>query len=297
MKTGKRILAARCTMIGACSALAAASTDAAAPVEGKAPILVFVLTGQSNSLGTTADPNERDISPGIDPRDAAVPFFWRNRSTRAGDGEAALYGDSGGRILTLQAQQGEGANPQFWGPEIGFGRRLVEAGVTNVLLVKASRGGGGNGFWVKGSPNDHMYRHTVETVAAALAALPSNTAFRIEALLYVQGESDNDAEAAATGERLQLLLRNLRADLPHAEEMRAIVGGIAAPGPRRDIVRTKQAALATTDASFQYVDTLDLQAHLYDNLHFNKAAKLEIGRRMAEAWLNWVPVRVAAGRE
>jgi hypothetical protein len=34
------------------------------------------------------------------------------------------------------------------------------------------------------------------------------------------------------------------------------------------------------------VDTLDLTGQLYDNLHFNKRAKLEIGRRLADAWLD-----------
>jgi hypothetical protein len=250
------------------------------------PLTVFVVTGQSNSLGTTADPGETDPSPGGDPRDAHVPFFWCNRSTRAGDGPAVLIGDSGGRILTLQAQQGEGANPLFWGPEIGFGRRLAQAGQTDLMIIKASRGGGGNGFWMKGSPNDHMYRHVVETVHRAVGALPESTAFRVAALLYVQGESDNAAEAAASGERLRLLAANLRRDLPRAGEMRVLIGGIAAPGANRDIVRSQQSALPALDPTFRYVDTLDLTGQLYDNLHFNKRAKLEIGRRLADAWLD-----------
>ena len=41
---------------------------------------LYVLTGQSNSLGTTAG-GEADVSPGIDPADAQVKFFWSNRAT------------------------------------------------------------------------------------------------------------------------------------------------------------------------------------------------------------------------
>ena len=245
-------------------------------------VRIFVLTGQSNSLGTTADPGEKDISPGEDALDDGVPFFWSNRSTRTGDGPSVLYGDSGGKIVGLRAQQGELNNPSFWGPEIGFGRRLAAAGVTNILIVKASRGGGGNSFWLK---NGEMYRHIVETVRQTVSALPQGTDFDIAALLYVQGESDSESEAKASGDRLRLLARNLRTDLPNATNMQVLTGGIAAAGHNRDIVRDRQSGLPATDPTFRYINTLDLQSQLYDQLHFNKSAKLKLGCRMADAWL------------
>lgn len=271
-----------CPVAGAADA--AATNRQAALVIAKR-VKVFVLTGQSNSLGTTADPGEKDVSPGENPLDAGIPFFWSNRSTRAGDGPAILYGDSAGKIVSLRAQQGEGENPQFWGPEIGFGRRLSAAGVTDILIVKASRGGGGNGFWLKGSRNDQMYRHVVATVGQALSALPKGTDSEIAALLYVQGESDSESEAEASGKRLRLLAQSLRADLPHAERMKVLVGGIAAAGANDDLVRAQQSELPAIDPTFRYIDTLDLRPQLYDGLHFNKSAKLEIGRRLADAWL------------
>jgi hypothetical protein len=250
-------------------------------------IKIFVVTGQSNSLGTTADPNETDITPGADPRDAGIPFFWANRSTRAGDGPAVMIGSSEGKIKTLQAQQGEGVSKLFWGPEIGYGRRLAAAGMTRFVIVKASRGGGGNGFWLKGSLNDHMYRHVIDTVTQAVAALPKGSEFEIAALLYVQGESDNADEAAASGERLRRLADNLSRDLPHAGQMKVLIGGIAAANTNRDTVRAGQSALPAADPRFAYIDTVDLRPALYDNLHFNKTAKLEIGKRLAEEWLKW----------
>ncbi len=245
-------------------------------------VRVFVLTGQSNSLGPTANTGEKDALPGEDALDAGVPFFWSNRSTRAGDGPSVLYGDSGGMIVSLRAQQGEGEHPSFWGPEIGFGRCLAAAGVTDILIVKASRGGGGNGHWLQ---NGEMYRHVVETVRQAVSALPQGTDFDIAALLYIQGESDSESEARASGERLRLLAQNLRKDLPNAGNMKVLIGGIAAAGHKRDIVREQQSGLPAIDPTFRYINTLDLQHWLYDQLHFNKSAKLEIGRRMADAWL------------
>ena len=245
-------------------------------------VKVFVLTGQSNSLGTSADPAEPDISPGESLMDSKIAFFWRNRSTRSGDGPSVLYGESGGKICGLRAQQGEGANPLFWGPEIGFGRRLAAAGETNVLIIKASRGGGGNSYWLK---QGEMYGHVVETVRQALSALPQGVAFDIVALLYIQGESDSVAEAEVSGERLRLLVQNLRKDLPNAEHLKVLIGGIATPGAKQDTVRRQQSELARSDPAFHYIDTLDLSSQTYDGVHFNKSAKLQIGRRMADAWL------------
>ncbi len=247
-------------------------------------IRMYVLTGQSNALGTTADPGEAETAPPPHPADAALRFSWSNRSTRAGDGPATLIGDSGGRFLALQAQQGEGRNTSFWGPEIGFARALFEAGERDFVVVKAARGGGGNGYWAKGSADDHMYRHVVRTVEQAVAALPAGTGFEVAALLYLQGESDSAAEARAAGKRLSALARNLRRELPQAKSMRVLVGGIAADGGHRDRVRVSQEEAAAADPLMTYFSNLDLQGQLYDGLHFDRQAKLELGRRFAQAW-------------
>lgn len=69
--------------------------------------------------------------------------------------------------------------------------------------------------------------------------------------------------------------------------MKVLVGGIADAGPNRDIVRAWQSGLPMTDPAFRCVETLDLRPQLYDQLHFNKNAKLELGRRMADTWLSW----------
>jgi hypothetical protein len=264
------------------------SQDDVSPLKANGQhVKIFLLTGQSNSLGTTADKKEPDITPGKDALDAQIPFFWANCLSRNSDGTVKLYDDSGGKIFTLRSQKGDGANPLFWGPEIGFSRHLAANGVKDFLFVKASRGGGGNSFWLKGSRDDHMYRHVVETVQQAIQALPQGVTFEIAALLYIQGESDSPAEAAASGERLKTLVENLRKDLPNAAAMKVIIGGIASGGEKSDVVRAQQSALAKNDPTFHYIDTLDLRGQRYDNLHFCKGAKLEIGQRMAKAWLEW----------
>ena len=145
---------------------------------------LFLLTGQSNSLGTT-NGGEVDPSPGSDPADGQVEFFWHNRV----DATTSL-GDSGGLFTDLQEQQG-GVYPgsaTHWGPEINFARTLYRGGVRNFGVIKASRGGGGNTFWSKGSADDHMYQHVVDTVTVATSALTAGGhTFEIAGLLYLQG--------------------------------------------------------------------------------------------------------------
>lgn len=241
---------------------------------------VFVLTGQSNSLGTT-NGSETDVSPGTDPADARVRFFWHNVASAT-----QSIGDSGGSFTTLQAQQG-GYYPgsaTHWGPEIGFARTLIRAGAGNIAIVKASRGGGGNTNWSK-SAGGHMYAHVVNTVTAAAGALTTaGHTFEIAGLLYLQGESDSAAEADIAGTRLQELVDNLRADLPNATGLKAVAGGIAAAGTSRDVVRARQQAAADASGSIDFFPNLDLQAQVTDGLHFNKAAKLRIGERFAQAF-------------
>ncbi len=243
---------------------------------------IFLLTGQSNSLGTT-NGTEPDVTPGSDPADSLVRFFWHN----VADASTSL-GTSNGAFTTLQAQQG-GHYPgsaTHWGPEIDFARTLVRAGVENIAIIKASRGGGGNTHWSKAA-GGHMYSHLVATVTAATQSLTAaGDTYEIAGLLYLQGESDSAAEAAIAGTRFKELVDNLRADLPHAVSMRAVIGGIAAAGNARDTVRQNQAAIADATPYIDHFPNLDLQASVTDGLHFNRDAKLHIGRRFAMAFFS-----------
>lgn len=245
---------------------------------------IFILTGQSNSLGTTGG-GEEDASPGSDPADAQVRFFWHNRA----DAEQTL-GDSGGKFTDLQEQQGGtyAGDATHWGPEIGFGRTLIQNGVGSFAIVKSSRGGGGNGLWSK-EGDGHMYQQVVATVCAAAEVMTqSGDTFEIAALLYLQGESDSPEEAAFAGQRLKTLAENLRRDLPEAGKMIVVCGGIAAAGESRDLVRKNQAEAAATDDTIVYFDNRDLTDHLCDQLHFDKVGKLLVGERFARAYLEFV---------
>ncbi len=253
-----------------------------APIPAPAAhVRLLVLTGQSNSLGTTAG-GEGDPSPGFDASDRRIRFFWHNVANAT-----TTIGTSDGGVTNLVEQQGNFFYPgsaTHWGPEMGCARALFRAGARDFGIIKASRGGGGNTHWSK-AHGGHMYTHVTATVHQATADLSaSGHTFEIVGFMYLQGESDSGGEAAVSGARLDMLIDNLRSDLPSAASMHAVIGGIAAAGTNRDIVRAQQAALAAGDATISYFDTTDLRGGLYDNLHYDKAAKLTVGKRYAEAF-------------
>lgn len=260
---------------------------------------VYILTGQSNALGTTAA-GDSQPAPGTHEADRQTAFWWSNVSSTNRAYPPALHGDSGGRISTLQPQQGDGgANPTFWGPEFGFARRLFDRGARQTLIIKACRGGGSNSLWDKAAfettaDSGHMWGHLRDTVTAALAAVTATPgdSFRIRGFLYLQGESNTAADAAAADRRLGELVASLTAHVEAAHPgttagMTVVVGEIAASRSTAARVATTQAhrRLAEASEAVTFVPTADLPLKR-DGIHFGGEAKLEIGRRMAEALLD-----------
>ncbi len=257
------------------------------PVAGASRHLkVYVLTGQSNSLGTDSG-TEVDKLPGTDPADALVPFWWHNVT---GDiygisaSPGLSVGDCGGFWRSLRAQFGNNAYSNVgnaWGPEINFARSLWHAGQTNFVIIKASRGGGGNSFWCKTNADNHMYVHLTNTVGKACARLVADGhTFEVAGLLYLQGESDSAAEQAIAGQRFKLLVDNLRADLQSATGMKGYMLGNLTTAT----TRAQQEAIAAANPSYLfYGDSMDLTDEwVSDNVHMNKKAKLVTGARFAQ---------------
>ncbi len=250
---------------------------------------VYVLTGQSNSLGYTN--TQTNSSPGFDPADGSVRFWWENWSNAV-----TKLGDCTNTLTSLMVQQGGApslnsyANNSHWGPEIGFGRMLYKAGERDFMVVKCSRNGGGNSYWDKFGADPHMYKNLSNAVCSAVTALESEGhTFEIAGLLYLQGEGNtNNTEANDAGNRFNALLTNLQSDLPHATRMRGYIAGIA---------KSPQNTLATTLRRFDEIygarapeivlfDDLDLADEVSppdDNVHFIRSAKLCIGARFADA--------------
>ena len=271
---------------------------AIAPVISAHDIDVYIITGQSNSLGTTGlEGGAPNYEPGTDSSDGSTNLFWSNVSAANTGFPPVLYGDSGGSITTLQMQQGDGgANPHFWGPEFGLSRALAKnSRGNNVLIIKASRGGGGNGLWDKdaleaNNNSGHMWGHLVETVDAALGQINAGTNFKVKGLIYMQGESNNSGQAAIADTRLAALADNLRSHINtnhnnSATKMYTVAAEIAASSSigNRTLTTSLQRGLANTNSGIGFVTTSD-QPLKGDDIHFGKNAKLTYGNRIADAF-------------
>lgn len=256
------------------------------------PHLVFILTGQSNALGTTCLEGGNS-GPDTDEADALTRMWWSNVNAASTSYPPDLYGDSQGEFRPVQPQQGQGQDPTFWGPEFGFVRSLPPSERHRVKIIKVSRGGGGNTYWQREmfqqhADRGHMWGHLCEVTEAALGHLQTiGEPFCIAGLLYLQGESNAADEATHAGVRLAALLDDLKRWLggkfPGTTTMtRCAVAEVAASqstAERRETSR-QHAAIAAQRSDITFVPTKDLPLKS-DDIHFGRAAKLEIGRRFA----------------
>lgn len=269
--------------------LAAAQAVLAAPVD------VYILTGQSNSCGTTS--LENSYTPGTDPADSVIHIFWANVPGGPGTYPPVPFGTSANLFKPLQMQQGGDGSAYFWGPEFGFARTLYAAARTNFVIIKASNDGGGNTLWDKATfDTNHaagpMWGHLSNTVHTALGVLAaSGQSFNMRGLLYIQGEGNSTSEDLIAGSRFSQLFSNLMAAINFTYPgtvtgMCAVIGEIGASQVdfQNQITTTQQMAVAYSNNAIAFVSTRD-QPLKSDNLHFPKSAKLEIGRRMANCFL------------
>lgn len=179
------------------------------PVCSAKELKVFLLTGQSNSLGAVkGSPASPELLKKYEPR---TTLYWHENF---GQREGVFSGAS------TSWEQVRPAMPRYngnlcMGPEYGFAFTVEKNGWfkdADVAIVKASRDGGDNSHWQKGG---QAYRALVQAVKNACAAVDRSRHSRVSfaGLLYLQGESNAGASVPASAARFLELLDNLAADL------------------------------------------------------------------------------------
>lgn len=180
----------------------------AIPVNGR-DLKIFLLTGQSNSLGAVkGSPASAEMLEKYKPERT---MYWHENF---GQKEGVFSGASQEWGMVVPAVPSYNGN-LCMGPEYGFAAVLEKKGWfddADVAIVKASRDGGDNGHWMR---NGQAYRLLVGAVKNASSALKEKKYGKIEfaGLLYLQGESDSGDAVPAAAQRFKELLKHLAEDL------------------------------------------------------------------------------------
>jgi hypothetical protein len=273
---------------------------------------LLILAGQSNAVGYDA------LAPELlpDTTDQKVLFWFR-----VGDPPPDAHDSSSGSKWTTLRPQPKG-NPipsntppeqlppngkgrQYgnfkspeggFGPEIGLCRALQKQEPSRALaVVKAAFSGTGiRKDWDPQDPGPAgaCYRALRDELLSAIAsAAQREITLRPRAILWVQGESDSNAnDAPHYASALTALLEQLRRDL-NAPALPAFLAINVHFGNDRNAfvpqIIEAQKSVATQSGLARYIDTEGAETLLPSRTHFTTEGTLEVGRRFAEALLAW----------
>lgn len=246
------------------SALAIILLSGRAAAAQEAPLKVIVMAGQSNMVGMRGVIEE--LPPELKGPIPNVLFF---------DGQ---------NWIPLEAGKTEAKG---FGPEIAFVKNFQARINEPVGIIKHSKGGSilaSN--WSPKSKQLNLYFQLLEKVKAAKQSRP----IEIIGTVWMQGESDavNEHRANAYAGNLAFLISCLRREF-QSPDMWFVCGRVNPPVekyPLTDVVRKAQ---ETCDVPrYAYVNCDDLPKGP-DNLHYNTAGLVELGRRFAEAAGKFLP--------
>lgn len=263
---------------------------------------VYILTGQSNSLGAVkGDPLPDELLQVYSTEQRGSPVLMWNGNM---SGSVSANEASKNLVVPDEGKQWEPVAPQLpaygakcMGPEFGFAytmRRLSEPKTGDIAIIKCSRDGGGNEQWAKGQS---LYALLLNSVHTALERLDKKyDHIVLGGVLYLQGESNRTAEGADT--RFLSFWEDLRRDVAakplkgrklNAKLKMAVVGECATWGTQNNATVNATAAamrrMAEADAGHRaFVVTRDLDKITAGDglgVHYDGVSQLTIGARFA----------------
>ena len=283
---------------------------------------VYLLTGQSNSLGAVKDsPLSQDMLAAYQ---ASGVQMYNANITNYSSAASMTNAESDPHWVQLAPQapeysgtyQSEAWRSLCMGPEYGFAYMMQKnhwfttedyEDQDKLGVILASLDGGGNKYWVKGSNTGYTYNNILDNVKDALLEAKEQgcSAVSLDGLMYLQGETNDGTEAGAAATRYADFIANLRMDLESwmAEEnitgidlvfnTNSVTGEPRLGNGNRTTTATQLLTAATSDNKVNadmngrgHVLTNDLAVTNCDNMnvHYTGDAQLTIGARYAYAF-------------
>jgi len=237
---------------------------------------IFVLSGQSNMAGRggvhrrrwdgvvppegAPDPSIQRLSAALDWEEAREPLHADiDTAKTCGVGPGMVFA----RAVLPCLQEGTSVEGARAGTGIGIG------------LVPCAVGGTAIREWARG---ERLYEQMV--CRARVAARYGE----IEAVLWYQGESDAESDAAAAAYRgnIERLIANVRADLGMPQL--PFIQVALASGDKRNIEKVRSAQFSVNLPNVVTVDAMGLALN-EDNLHLTTESQVKLGNMLAEAYI------------
>ncbi|KAL4194448.1 hypothetical protein AMTRI_Chr05g59320 [Amborella trichopoda] len=167
------------------------------------------------------------------------------------------------------------------GPAMSFAHALLNSSSPSpsrvpIGLVPCAIGGTAIQQWERGS---HLYKAMISRAKAAARGSA------IEGILWYQGESDTESRQAAEayGRKMESFVRDVRLDLQLPNLPIIQVALASGTEPYMDIVREAQLGMHLPHVFC--VDAKGLQLKK-DNLHLTTPSQVQLGKMLADAYLN-----------
>ncbi|EPS63422.1 hypothetical protein M569_11363 [Genlisea aurea] len=227
---------------------------------------IFILSGQSNMAGrggVVGNKWDGVIPPECAPDDLRI--LRLNAQLRWEPARDPLHAD-----IDVKKTCGVGPGMAF--------ANAVKDRVGTVGLVPCAVGGTRIGEWARGGI---LYDDMIKRAKAARI----DGGGEIRAMLWYQGESDASAELVDLYKaNLEAVFRNLRADLS-SPSLPIIQVAIVSGGEQQFVDKIRQIQREIDLPNSVCVDAAGLQLK-GDNLHLTTEAQVQLGRLLADAYLN-----------
>jgi hypothetical protein len=254
---------------------AAVALVVAALVVAPAPLAVpvFVVAGQSNAVGFATDASTLD--PALVGPFPAVAF------TNFDHVHAAPTWD----VMRAPTQPLYAATANGFGPELSLGPALAAAMGAVAIVKTAYNSTSLFDDWNPAHPSPSIYGDSTGYVRSALAALPAGST--LSGFFWMQGETDaaNLRTEAQYASDLAGFVEHVRGDLA-APNLPFFVGSIGHSGGTTDQINAAQLDVAASVAGVYVIDTSAFGRDAVQDIHFDNAGEVQLGRAFAAAFLS-----------